>query len=70
MRKWLSDVRSKTGKSQYTVAREVGISQSYYAAIEVGSRGKNLPVSTAKKIAEVLGFGWEKFFEDEANKTA
>lgn len=65
MREWLKEIRKKKGLSQYQVARQAKLSQSYYAGIEVGNRGHKLPVQTAKKIAEVLDFDWTKFYEDE-----
>nr|DAO88590.1 MAG TPA: helix-turn-helix domain protein [Caudoviricetes sp.] len=42
-----------------------GISQSYYASIETGNRGKPLNADVAKKIAEALHFDWTRFYEDE-----
>lgn len=65
MRPWLADIRIAAGKSQQAVADEAGISQSYYAGIETGTRGKPLAVPVAKKIANVLGFSWTRFYEDE-----
>lgn len=65
MRKWLSEIRVKSGKSQQKVADESGISQSYYAEIELGIRGKPLAVPIAKKIAAVLEFDWTRFYEDD-----
>lgn len=64
MREWLIKIRTKQKKSQYKVAANAGISQSYYASIETGVRGNKLPVMTAKKIACVLNFDWTLFFED------
>lgn len=51
--------------SQYEVARDAGISQSYYASIETGERGKPLVVPVAKSIAKVLGFNWIRFYEED-----
>ena len=59
MLKWLAEMRGD--RSQATLAKEIGIPQSTYAAIEVGSRHPS--VSMAKRIAEVMGFCWTKFFE-------
>lgn len=56
---WLVEIRGK--RSQQKVADEIGIAQSSYASIEVGSRRPS--VDMAKKIAAVLGFEWTKFFE-------
>lgn len=63
MRTWLKEIRDKSGYSQYAVAKLSGISQSYYASIEVGERGKKLPVDTAKRIAKVLNFNWQIFYD-------
>ena len=65
MREWLSSIRKSKGKSQYDVANEIDISQSYYAAIELGTRGNPLNVDVAKKIATNLGFDWQRFYDDD-----
>ena len=57
---WLKALRGK--KSQYKVAEEAKISQSFYAAIETGKRKPC--VAVAKRIAAVLGFDWTKFYEE------
>lgn len=62
MRKWLIEKRKESHLSQDEIATKCGISRQYYGFIESGAR--NCPVKTAKKIAEVLGFAWEKFFEE------
>ena len=62
MREWLKKVREKMGLTQHEVAKAAGISQSYYAAVEIGTR--NVPVHTAKKIAMTLGFEWTDFYKD------
>ena len=64
LRTWLIDYRKAANKSQYEVAKAAGISQSYYAGIETGTRGKPLAVPIAKKIALVLGFDWRRFYDD------
>lgn len=62
MREWLIEIRKSKKLSQYKAAQLSGISQSYYAAIEVGSRGNPLNVDVAKKIASALGFQWTRFY--------
>lgn len=57
---WLKEIRGE--KSQQAVADEIGIAQSTYASIEVGSR--KLSVTMAKKIAATLGFDWTRFYEN------
>ena len=61
MRKWLIELREKKNATQEQIATLCGISRQYYGFIEQGTR--NVPVKTAKKIAEVLGFDWQKFYE-------
>lgn len=65
MLKWLVEIRG--GKSQYKVAKEIGIAQSTYASIEVGSRKPS--VNMAKKISKAMGFDWTRFFADESEST-
>ena len=60
MRDWLVTLRA--GRSQSKVAKEIGIAHSTYASIETGYRTPS--VETAKKIADVLGFPWTRFFEN------
>lgn len=69
MRTWLADIRKTNGLSQAAVAAAAGISQSYYAGIELGTRGKPLAVPLAKKLGQVLGFPWTRFY-DEDGETA
>lgn len=66
VRAWLKSIRESAGLSTYKVAALSGLSQSYYASIESGSRGKPLNVDIAKKIADTLGFDWTRFYEDES----
>lgn len=61
MRIWLKDIREEKGLTQEEVAKLAGISRSSYGHVESGERGAT--VSTAKKIADVLGFHWTLFFE-------
>lgn len=68
MRTWLIEYRTKKGLTQEETATKCGISRQYYSFIESGER--NCPVKTAKKIAEVLGFPWTKFFDEMTEKEA
>ena len=63
-REWLRDIRKKAGKSQKNLAKEVGISQVYCSAIELGLRGKNISVNLARKFANALNFDLQKFYEN------
>lgn len=58
-RRSLAELRGEI--SQREVAERAGITQAFYCEIE---KGKKKPsVDMAKRIAEVLGFEWTKFFE-------
>lgn len=61
MREWLKKIRLEKQFTMKTLSLKAGISECYYSQIENGVR--DCPVKTAKKIAEVLGFDWQKFFE-------
>lgn len=58
---WLKEIRGD--KSQQSVADEIGIAQSTYASIEVGSRKPSVPM--AKRIAAALGFNWTRFYDND-----
>ena len=62
MREWLILLRREKGLTQAQVAAMANISQSYYAEIESGARGKALKVPMAKAIAEALDFDWQRFY--------
>ncbi|RKO67142.1 helix-turn-helix transcriptional regulator [Desulfofundulus salinus] len=64
-RGWLVKYRGNFTHQQ--VANMAGISRSYYTEIESGL--KNPSVTTAKKIAMVLGFDWTLFFKDDGCET-
>lgn len=61
-RQWLVELRTKSNKSTYTVAKELKMSQSLYSHYETGRR--NPSIKTAKKIAQYFGFDWTMFFEE------
>lgn len=67
MKKWLIDYRDKNGLSQNELAGKVRVSREYISMIENGNR--NPSVEVAKRIANALGFEWEKFFNDKSNET-
>lgn len=61
-RKWLTDYREERGLQQHEVARQAGISRSYYSAIEGGHR--IAPGAVALKISMVLGCPMELFYKE------
>lgn len=58
----MARIREQAGESQYQTARRIGIAQSTYAQIEIGSRRPS--VATAKRIGAVMGFDWPMLFDD------
>jgi len=66
MRSWLIEIRKHQNLLQKDVAKSAGISRQQYCSVENGIRRPS--VDTAKKIAEVLGFDWTRFFEEEQSK--
>lgn len=65
MRGWLKKFRDIAGLTHEEVADGAEISRSYYTNIENGT--KTPSVKAAKSIAKVLGFPWEKFFDDKCS---
>lgn len=64
-RKWLKEIRLAKNLTQSQVSKLAGISRSYYTNIETGIKTPAVPV--AKKIAEILGFDWTYFFNNECS---
>jgi putative transcriptional regulator len=64
-RQWLKNERVNRNLTLCQVSEKIGISESYYSLIESGDR--NVPVKTARKIANALGFEWTRFFDETAN---
>lgn len=60
----LKSIRHALHKSQSEIAKAAGISQQYYALLEAKQRGKKLPVPTAKRLANTMGFDWQLLYEE------
>lgn len=59
---FLKEKRESMGLTQKQVARAAMISRPAYANIECGNASPG--VTTAKAIADVLGFEWTDFFSE------
>lgn len=57
--------RKKKLLTQQQLAELVGVDRTLISKIESGVATPS--VTTAKKIAAVLGFDWVRFFEDDSN---
>lgn len=61
--KELREIRKEKALTEAEVSAKAGITQQYYNFIENGKRRPS--VAVAKKIAEVLGFDWTRFYETD-----
>lgn len=59
--KFIREKRELKGYSQEEVAEQVGLSQSYYARIELGKR--NVDLFLSMKVCEVLGTNLKEFLK-------
>lgn len=64
---WLEDLRKSLGLTQEEVADKAEVDRSYIAKIEAGQTPS---VRVAKRLGNVLGFSWQKFFEDGCDGTS
>ncbi|NGQ93644.1 helix-turn-helix transcriptional regulator [Brevibacillus sp. SYP-B805] len=62
---WLVTEREKRKMTQERVAELAGIERSYYTKIENGTVPS---VKVAKRIANVFGIDWTRFFESDADR--
>ena len=62
-REWLIALRKERKMTRAQLAESAGISVSYVDALERGQRIG--PVHTVKKLAAVLGFTLERFYEEQ-----
>lgn len=62
IRHWLIQARHDSGKQFKELAKEMGISQQAISNWEVGKRTPKPKL--AKKYAQILGFDWTKFYEE------
>lgn len=69
MREWLKDVRTKAGKSQEDVAKELDISLSYYNLIEQGKRQKPMDLTLCTKLAKIFSIPILRIVEMETKET-
>lgn len=63
---WLKEFRITRNMTQDAVADAARIKRASYGNIEVGKRRPSVEV--AKRIADVLGFDWTRFYENGQDK--
>ncbi len=54
MREWLRDLRNQKGLTMKNIAEKLGISESYYCAIENGERQKKMDMLLASGLSAIL----------------
>lgn len=62
---WLKAKREEKGLTVQQLADQLNVSQPYITSLENGTRGKKIPLSMARKLAEALEFDIEEFYRDE-----
>nr|WP_244925806.1 helix-turn-helix transcriptional regulator [Enterococcus xiangfangensis] len=67
LKQWLKIMREEKGYTQESIAEKVGIAKTTYSSYEQGHRRPS--ITTAKKLAVVLGVPWTIFFDNEVRKT-
>jgi len=70
MRDWLKNLREDKKMSTYSAAEAIGVSQSYYFAIEQGDRQKKMDIVLATKISSAFGVSVGKIIKLENDSRA
>lgn len=65
MREWLKNLRTEKGLTMKEMGTKLGISESYYCAIENGERQKKMDIVLASGISSVLGISLAKIMKLE-----
>lgn len=62
---FMEERRKEMGLRQSDLGKAVGIPQTTYSSYETGAR--EMPVRTAKKIAQALNVEWWKLYEEDGD---
>lgn len=65
MRFWLRTAREKAGFTMKQLSERLHISESYYCAIENGSRQQNMDISLAQNLSDVLEMPIKQILDEE-----
>ena len=66
LRKYLKELRKKSGLKQSDMAEKLGIADSSYTMVELGERQKDMSLSFAEKLSKVLDVPVSLIMEEEA----
>ena len=70
MRLWLKTAREKAGLTMKQLAEELHISESYYCAIENGTRQQNMDISLAQNLSGILRIPIKQILDEEFKRRA
>lgn len=70
MREWLKKCREAKGFTMNEMAAKLSISESYYCAIENGTRQKKMDLSLVMGLSTILGIPMEAIARHEAEWSA
>ena len=65
MRLWLKEARTNKGLTMKDIASKLGISESYYCAIENGERQKNMDLTLVSGLSTALGISVSRIVKYE-----
>ena len=68
MREWLKDARTKAGKGQDEIAKELDISLSYYSMIERGLRQNPMDLTLCTKLSKIFSIPILQIVDMEAKE--
>ena len=68
MREWLKKAREDSGLTMKTIADKLGVSESYYCAIENGTRQKKMDIVLASGLSAALGVPLAVIVKNEGNE--
>lgn len=65
MRLWMKTAREKAGLTMKQLAEELHISESYYCAIENGTRQQNMDISLVQNLSDILHVPIKRILDEE-----
>ena len=65
MRDWLKKARIGAKMTMKETAQKIGVSESYYCAIENGTRQRSMDLSLAQKLSDIFQLPVKQILDDE-----
>ena len=70
MRDWLREARTNAGKTQDEVAKEIGITHTYYSLIELGKRQTPMDLTLCVKLSKIFSIPIKQIVKLETGEEA